>query len=202
MDSPCSSSSSSSDAAHNKRLKEAMQSISKHLKCSITQELMVDPVVAEDGNTYERAEILAWLASNTTSPLDPSCPLDASRLFLNRMAKQQIDELVASGELDDEVCAGYLRRKRRIAMERAQALFDEGKVEAAAELGHTEAQGIMASRCYYGSNGVAQDAAAAAEWSRRAGEGGSKSGSYRLGGMFRDGEGGLLQDFAEARRCK
>ena len=36
---------------------------------------------------------------NSTSPLDPSCRLDASRLMSNRAVQQQIEELVASGEL-------------------------------------------------------------------------------------------------------
>jgi hypothetical protein len=37
--------------------------------CPITQELMDDPVVAADGNTYERAAITQWLATHDTSPM-------------------------------------------------------------------------------------------------------------------------------------
>ena len=55
VDSPSSSSSSSDDAS--KRLKTMASNISKHLLCAITEELMVDPVLAEDGRTYERAAI-------------------------------------------------------------------------------------------------------------------------------------------------
>ena len=31
---------------------------------------MIDPVLAEDGNTYERTEILDWAVENGTSPMD------------------------------------------------------------------------------------------------------------------------------------
>ena len=40
--------------------------------CPITQELMVDPVVDTEGNTYEREAITQWLASNCTSPVTRS----------------------------------------------------------------------------------------------------------------------------------
>ena len=67
-----------------KRLRSTVSNISKHLICPITQELMVDPVLAEDGRTYERKELIKWLATNSTSPLDPSCSIDASQLRSNR----------------------------------------------------------------------------------------------------------------------
>ena len=38
-------------------------------KCPITLEIMADPVVAEDGNSYERASILTHFANKRTSPL-------------------------------------------------------------------------------------------------------------------------------------
>ena len=42
-----------------------------------------------------------------------------------------------SGELGGALCQEYTRRK-------AQMLFDDGGVAEAAELGHSEAQGLMA----------------------------------------------------------
>ncbi len=91
--------------------------IPEHLKCSFTLELMVDPVLAEDGNTYERAAIVEWIAANGTSPLDPSRPLNPSRLTSNRMAKQLIQELVASGNLDDGLFAAYSERQQILPLE-------------------------------------------------------------------------------------
>ncbi|KAA6371328.1 MAG: hypothetical protein EZS28_033145, partial [Streblomastix strix] len=37
--------------------------------CPITQEIMVDPVIAEDGISYEREAIVDWLKVNKTSPI-------------------------------------------------------------------------------------------------------------------------------------
>ncbi|GLI63151.1 hypothetical protein VaNZ11_005917 [Volvox africanus] len=46
-----------------------VQALEEHLWCPITQEPLVDPVVAADGNTYERLAITAWLEQHDTSPL-------------------------------------------------------------------------------------------------------------------------------------
>jgi Mg-chelatase subunit ChlD len=37
--------------------------------CPITQSIMVDPVMCEDGITYERSAILLWLGTHNTSPV-------------------------------------------------------------------------------------------------------------------------------------
>jgi len=39
------------------------------LECSISHEIMVDPVVAEDGQTYERRALARWLESHGSSPM-------------------------------------------------------------------------------------------------------------------------------------
>ena len=173
------------------RLKNAMSSVSKHLICPITQELMVDPVLAEDGNTYERSAIKRWISTKSTSPLNPNCRLNAYRLMTNRMAKKQIEELVESGELNDQLCADYANRK-------AQMLYDEGKVEEAAELGHAEAQGKMAERYFFGRDGVAKDLEKCVEWAKKAAAGGDKQGQFRLGYAYCNSEGGLEKDYAMA----
>jgi hypothetical protein len=59
--------------------------------CPITHELMVDPVLAADGFTYERHAITKWIAANTKSPMTNQ-ELDTSALFPNRILKSQIRE--------------------------------------------------------------------------------------------------------------
>ena len=39
------------------------------LQCPITNEIMVDPVVADDGQTYERHALARWLGEQNSSPL-------------------------------------------------------------------------------------------------------------------------------------
>lgn len=43
-------------------------SIPEKYRCSITLKIMIDPVVAADGHTYEREAIEEWLKSHDTSP--------------------------------------------------------------------------------------------------------------------------------------
>ena len=195
VDSPVASSSIAEEKA--KRVK-VVSNISKHLLCPITQELMVDPVLAEDGRTYERLAIVKWLATKSTSPLDPSCSIDASQLRPNRAVKEAIEELVESGELDDEVCADYMRRKEALSLEHAQELYDEGKVEEAAELGLPEAQGDMAERYQWGKDGVTKDLVKCVEWAKKAAAGGDLGGQFHLGFAYDKGEGGLEKDYVLA----
>ncbi|CAF3169117.1 unnamed protein product [Rotaria socialis] len=59
--------------------------------CPITHELMVDPVIDPDGNSYERRAIEDWLRQTGTSPITRA-PLLASDLRPNRALKAAIDE--------------------------------------------------------------------------------------------------------------
>jgi hypothetical protein len=59
--------------------------------CPITHELMVDPVIDPDGNSYERHAIEDWLRQNNTSPIT-RVPLNATDLRPNRALKTAIDE--------------------------------------------------------------------------------------------------------------
>lgn len=50
---------------------------------------MVDPVIAADGHTYERAAIQEWLQTHTTSPVT-SNPLSHLRVVPNTLVKTAI----------------------------------------------------------------------------------------------------------------
>ncbi|CAF1177076.1 unnamed protein product [Adineta ricciae] len=59
--------------------------------CPITHELMNDPVIDPDGNSYERKAIEAWLHSHGTSPITRA-PLAVTDLRPNRALKAAISE--------------------------------------------------------------------------------------------------------------
>lgn len=44
------------------------QQLMKNFKCPLTQEIFVDPVIASDGQTYERAAITEWIEKYECSP--------------------------------------------------------------------------------------------------------------------------------------
>jgi len=57
--------------------------------CPISQEIMKDPVMDPEGNTYERCQIELWLSHHQRSPLTNS-PLTANRLIPNRALRDSI----------------------------------------------------------------------------------------------------------------
>eukprot|EP01043_Picozoa_sp_COSAG02_P058352 COSAG02_NODE_7248_length_3097_cov_22.393596_1_plen_490_part_00 len=59
--------------------------------CPISQEIMVDPVVATDGHSYERAEIEKWFTTGKTSPMTNSETVSQS-LIPNHALKSMIKE--------------------------------------------------------------------------------------------------------------
>eukprot|EP01126_Amoeba_proteus_P056760 TRINITY_DN717_c0_g1_i1.p1 TRINITY_DN717_c0_g1~~TRINITY_DN717_c0_g1_i1.p1 ORF type:complete len:624 (-),score=111.90 TRINITY_DN717_c0_g1_i1:373-2145(-) len=59
-------------------------------RCPITQELMKDPVIDLDGNSFERAAIEDWLKRHATSPITRN-PMTQKDLTPNRALKDSID---------------------------------------------------------------------------------------------------------------
>ena len=59
--------------------------------CPITYDLMADPVVAPDGNSYERFAIEQWLQQHATSPISRQ-PMQSGQLIPNRSLKDAIEE--------------------------------------------------------------------------------------------------------------
>eukprot|EP00287_Rhodomonas_sp_CCMP768_P008001 CAMPEP_0196738182 /NCGR_PEP_ID=MMETSP1091-20130531/15678_1 /TAXON_ID=302021 /ORGANISM="Rhodomonas sp., Strain CCMP768" /LENGTH=283 /DNA_ID=CAMNT_0042082137 /DNA_START=35 /DNA_END=886 /DNA_ORIENTATION=+ len=59
--------------------------------CPISLEVMVDPVIAADGQNYERDEIEDWLATHTTSPLTNE-ELPSKELMPNAELQKQIHD--------------------------------------------------------------------------------------------------------------
>jgi ankyrin repeat protein len=62
--------------------------IPESFKCPMTQSLFIEPVVAEDGYTYEKQVIEKWIAENGTSPL--TTEKISNRLVINQDKKNQI----------------------------------------------------------------------------------------------------------------
>ena len=63
--------------------------------CPITLALFNDPVVAQDGHTYEREAIVQWIRQHGTSPMTRQ-PLSLESLNPNRALKELIDSFEKS----------------------------------------------------------------------------------------------------------
>lgn len=184
-----------------------------HLICPITHEFMIDPVLAEDGNTYERSAIEKWVLLKGTSPLAPSQKLDMSKLIFNRSILATTTSLVEFGGCDAKLAHGWeeakkkaddesrqVARKERLELELAEKHFDEGRILEAATLGLPRAQGKMAGRYFHGADGCTKDRSECYFWAKKAAEGGNEEGQHYLGLAYHDGQ-GTTRDYAEALKC-
>ena len=86
--------------------------------CPITFEVMEEPVIAEDGHTYEREAIAAWLSGSQTSPLTRA--RIATQLIPNRMAKSMIGRWKLAMSVEQGVAQGVVEQPGpRLAAARA-----------------------------------------------------------------------------------
>ena len=67
-----------------------MNFILQSIICPITQEIMTEPVIDNEGNSYEKKAIYDWLENNNTSPITRNY-LDITHLKLNRALLDIID---------------------------------------------------------------------------------------------------------------
>ena len=71
--------------------------------CPISCEIMTDPVICADGFTYDRASIVAWLRTHSTSPMT-NVTLPNKSLISNMVMKEIITSYVAK---NPEACMNY-----------------------------------------------------------------------------------------------
>ena len=73
--------------------------------CPISQALVVDPVMAEDGAIYERDQITKWLSSNNRSPVTNAAM--GPRLVAAQNTRSLVESLLESESVDDDAAAAW-----------------------------------------------------------------------------------------------
>jgi hypothetical protein len=76
-------------AGHGSSSSSAAAQWPRHFICPLTGQIMVDPVMAADGHTYERAAISDWLRLRDVSPVTGQ-PLSSAVLQPNYSLRQAI----------------------------------------------------------------------------------------------------------------
>ena len=71
--------------------------IPEEFSCPITGEIFYDPVMTDDGHSYERNAITSWLEKHDTSPVT-NLPLESKRLIPNQTLKKIIREFYESNK--------------------------------------------------------------------------------------------------------
>jgi len=69
-----------------------MSKIPANFLCPLTKELMLDPVFAEDGHSYEREALEKWFQSENCSPQDPDHKVVDKKITPNMNLKNTIRE--------------------------------------------------------------------------------------------------------------
>jgi len=174
-----------------------INSFAETYQCPITHGLMFDPVVAEDGNTYEREAIQEWLSKNARSPLNPT-GMTIKGLIPARQIQIRIVKMIESGIVDKKLTKAWKERKKEADLiKAAQKLFREGSTMEAAKLGLPEAQVMAASMYLFGKHGFEKDADKSMEYLKKGAEGGDMSGQYMLAVSYKTGS-GVDRDMSEA----
>ena len=147
--------------ANAEKKQKTLTTIAKQWICPITLMLPTEPVKAEDGHTYEREAIEGWLAQNATSPVTRAHM--GTRLMEDYAAKNTIETLVNSGDIDDELATAW---KHKLA---EKLLFEKEvkEMRAKAKGGDGEAMWELGRWYQFGSNGLAEDIAQARAWYER-----------------------------------
>ncbi|CAF4157449.1 unnamed protein product [Rotaria sp. Silwood2] len=70
------------------------------LNCPLTCDIFRDPVIGQDGHTYERKDIIAWLQQHGTSPITRE-PMNIKSLRPNHIVRKIIDEFAAVSKKKD-----------------------------------------------------------------------------------------------------
>ena len=84
---------SSSSNADDLSTAPSTTSIPRAFQCPITREVMLDPVLDAEGNTYERSALLTWLSDHHTSPVSRQ-PLSARTVTPNNALRETIHEFM------------------------------------------------------------------------------------------------------------
>ena len=88
-------------AAESKRYRNAIEEMAEEFVCPITQELPVDPVMAQDGRIYEKKAVEDWIASKRGQPLKSPVTNESmgTALLPAVQARNAIRNMVQSGAI-------------------------------------------------------------------------------------------------------
>ena len=133
--------------------------------CAITQKLPVDPVLAEDGQVYDRLPLLDWFARNP----GPQCKSPLTNEEMNKKLvpataiKNTLDALINSGIVCNDETEEWTRAVKE--QECFSQDFKEDLTEATQ--GDSHAMNRVGNR-YRSGNGAPQDRMKAFEWYKKA----------------------------------
>lgn len=124
--------------------KMTTHSVPQYFICPITHNIMNEPYVDNEGNSYEETAIKQWLTNNNTSPITRS-PLTINNLMPNRSLKEAIiaylnpcnvnpDEVIINSNFNIETNPIQLKENCKNNILRVSVKPIDGKIEVPNEL--------------------------------------------------------------------
>ena len=175
-----------------KKMRASINDVAADLRCPITQELPIDPVMAKDGKIYERTAILEWFRKKDGEATSPSTgKVIGTELLPAVQVRNTIESLIQTGAIEGEIAEAW---QEASAKKRA----DETKVKetrAKAEGGDGYAMYLLGLWYRSGRGGLAQDAVQSRAWLERSAAARDPRGLAYFGCCLLNGIGGP-QDIA------
>lgn len=172
----------------NNRNKKPKPSPMVEFKCMISDELPVDPVMAEDGNIYERSAIETWLADHDTSPAtnEQMGKNLIGSVRIKNAIEGMVDNFQKGTEEEEELVTHWKQRNEEVR--KKKELLEE------AEQGDLVAM-EMAGACYsHGLKGFEEDEEKAFKWNKKAADAGSIIGMASAGVYLAEKPDGTTMD--------
>ena len=147
--------------------------LSNNLVCPITKEIMVEPVITQDGFMYEKYAILKWFQSHDTSPIS-NIKLNNKSITPCLAIKEQCKDIIEAGILDKVSIDEYFYKKSKY-------LYNEGFIEESAKLGYPKAMGDLVKIYWEGNNSIKKNSDKCLYWAEKAAKHEEVYGLYYLG---------------------
>ena len=154
-------------------------------RCPITQELPVEPVVAEDGQCYERTAIEEWFEKHTVAKSPMTNQPIGKTLVTAVQTRNAIERLIKKGVLAGEAADAWTERQDELKC------LDKANREKLAKAYKGDVLSMrMVGFCYRdGTHGFKKNQAKTIEWFRKAAKGGSPMAIVSLGVFYINGNG-------------
>ena len=117
------------DDSPEKKHKVALNAIAEELICPITQELPVEPVLAEDGRIYEKKDLLQWFGTDREAKSPTTGDIIGTTLKPAPQVRNTIEALVKSGAIEGEIAEAWTKKladETRVKEWRAKAEGGDG----------------------------------------------------------------------------
>lgn len=157
--------SESGPGAEAKRLRKVANDVATELRCPITNELPIDPVMAADGHCYENSAIKKWFSQNPEQVRSPVTNLPMGKNLIRVVQLRNITKHLVTSNDDTKIMdanmADELKKKIKDHEKMTSLLkrCEKGDVKAMRELGVANRDGLY---------GLEADSQKAFEWFQQA----------------------------------